>query len=91
MIEQIEKHFPEEITFTRPEGGLFLWCELPKHMSASKLLNEAVKEKVTYVYGQPFFPDGTGENTFRLNFSNASLPDIEKAIAGLGKVFKANM
>lgn len=91
MIEAIEKHFPENITFTRPEGGLFLWCELPEHMSASKLLPEAVKKKVTYVYGKPFFPDGIGDNTFRLNFSNAGIEQIEIAIENLGKVFKAHM
>ncbi|MFH2035708.1 MAG: PLP-dependent aminotransferase family protein [Candidatus Zixiibacteriota bacterium] len=91
MISAIEKNFPSEITFTRPEGGLFLWCELPLGMSASMLLPEAVKEKVTYVYGQPFFADGTGDNTFRLNFSNASLENINIAIAALGRVFKANM
>lgn len=91
MIAEIEKAFPEEITFTRPEGGLFLWCELPSHMSASKLLPEAVKRKVTYVHGQPFFPDGSGDNTFRLNFSNASHEQIATAIASLGELFKANM
>ena len=91
MIEEIENSFPEEVTFTRPEGGLFLWCELPEGMSASKLLEEAVKEKVTYVYGHPFFPDGRGDRTFRLNFSNASLETLTIAIQKLGKVFLKNM
>lgn len=91
MIKEIEKHFPPEITYTRPEGGLFLWCELPQGMSASALLEKAVEKKVTYVYGRPFFPDGTGDNTFRLNFSNASLEQIKTAIRGLGEMFMENM
>jgi 2-aminoadipate transaminase len=91
MLKEMDKHFPEGITWTRPEGGLFLWVELPKSMSASKLLDEAVKEKVTYVYGRPFFPDGSGDNTFRLNFSNASHEQISLAIQKLAKVFKAHM
>ncbi len=91
MLKEIEDNFPEEMTWTHPEGGLFLWCELPSNMSASKLLQEAVKEKVTYVYGHPFFPDGQGDNTFRLNFSNATLDDISTAIRRLGKVFRRNM
>nr|MBN2278013.1 PLP-dependent aminotransferase family protein [candidate division Zixibacteria bacterium] len=92
MIHALEKHFPPGITWTKPEGGLFLWCELPLSMSASELLQEAIKEKVTYVYGRPFFPDGKkGDNTFRLNFSNASHEMLSSAIERLGRVFKANM
>jgi 2-aminoadipate transaminase len=91
MLEAMDKHFPSEITWTRPEGGLFLWGELPKGASASKLLERAIEEKVTYVYGHPFFPDGKGDNTFRLNFSNATLEMITTAIERLGKVFKENL
>ncbi len=91
MLKEMDTYFPKEITWTRPEGGLFLWGELPKSMSASKLLDKAVEEKVTYVYGHPFFPDGKGDNTFRLNFSMASKEQISKAIRSLGKVFKENL
>jgi DNA-binding transcriptional MocR family regulator len=91
MLEEMEKHFPPEIKWTRPEGGLFLWCELPKSMSASNLLNKAIEEKVAYVYGSPFYPDGKNDNTFRLNFSNATLDTISEGIKRLGKVFQENM
>jgi len=91
MLEEMDEHFPEGITWTRPEGGLFLWVELPEGMSATRLIDKAVEEKVTYVYGQPFFPDGSGENTFRLNFSNASHDQIIQAIRRLGRVFRENM
>lgn len=91
MLDEIEKHFPEEITCTRPEGGLFLWGELPKPMSASALLPNAIEKKVAYVYGSPFFPDRKGDNTFRLNFSNATLENITEGIKRLGDVFRQNM
>ena len=91
MLKLMEKHFPAGIKWTHPDGGLFLWGELPGGMSGSELLPRAVEAKVTYVYGRPFFPDGSGDNTFRLNFSNASLETITLAIKRLGKVFRENM
>jgi len=91
MLKLMDEIFPKEINYTRPDGGLFLWGELPEGMSGSELLPKAVEEKVTYVYGRPFFPDGSGDNTFRLNFSNASLDTITLAIERLAKVFRENM
>ncbi len=72
MIETMRETFPNGIKWTEPEGGLFLWVELPTHMSAKELLPKAVEMKVAYVHGQPFHPDGQGQNTLRLNFSNAT-------------------
>ncbi len=91
MLESMKAYFPDGVTWTEPEGGLFLWIELPKHMSAEKLLPKAIDLKVAYVYGQPFFPSGEGENTLRLNYCNASPEKIEEGIKRLGKLFKDNM
>ena len=91
MIQEIEKHFPAEIKTTRPDGGLFLWGEMPKKMSGSKLLKKAIEKKVAYVYGSPFYPDNKNDNTFRLNFSNATLENISEGIKRLGGVFKDNL
>ncbi len=91
MLKAMEEHFPDGITWTHPEGGLFLWVELPSHMSGQDLLPKAIDLKVAYVYGQPFFPDGSGLNTLRLNYSNASHEDILTGIKRLGKLFKDNM
>ncbi|MFQ5498028.1 MAG: PLP-dependent aminotransferase family protein [Candidatus Zixiibacteriota bacterium] len=88
MLDCLEEHFPQEATWTRPEGGLFIWIELPKHISAKALLPQAVERKVAYVYGQPFFPDGQGLNCMRLNFSNASHDDVRTGIARLGELLK---
>jgi 2-aminoadipate transaminase len=91
MLQAMRDVFPEGIKWTEPEGGLFLWVELPKHMSAKDLLPKAIDLKVAYVYGQPFFPKGDGENTLRLNFSNATLEGIVEGITRLGKLFAENM
>ncbi len=91
MLQAMRDAFPEGIKWTEPDGGLFLWVELPKHMSAKDLLPKAIELKVAYVYGQPFFPNGEGENTLRLNFSNATLEGIVEGITRLGKLFAENM
>ena len=61
--------FPAGTTYTRPEGGLFIWCELPGGIDAEKLMQEAVARKVAYVPGTFFYPDLGHTNTLRLNFS----------------------
>ena len=91
MLKAMDEHFPDGISWTRPQGGMFLWVTLPKGMSSHKLLEQAVELKVAYVYGDPFFPNGGGENTLRLNFSNASHENIVTGITRLGELFKKNM
>ncbi|MCK4302377.1 MAG: PLP-dependent aminotransferase family protein [candidate division Zixibacteria bacterium] len=91
MLETMRETFPAGVKWTEPEGGLFLWVELPQHMSAKDLLPKAVEMKVAYVYGQPFHPDGRGVNTLRMNFSNASLENIKKGTARLGKLISENI
>lgn len=91
MIKSIEEYFPPSITITHPEGGLFLWCKLPVEADARKLLDFAIEKKVTYVVGMAFHPDEKGNNTFRLNFSNASHETIVEGIKRLGEVFHAHL
>jgi 2-aminoadipate transaminase len=88
MLEAMEDFFPDEVKWTRPHGGMFLWVILPEGLNAADLFNEAVKLKVAYVPGAPFFPNGGGENTMRLNFSNANPEMIREGIIRLGKVIK---
>ncbi len=91
MIDTLKQTFPEGVKWTEPEGGLFLWIELPAHMSAKDMLPAAVEEKVAYVYGEPFFPNGGGENTMRLNFATASHQDIIDGITRLSELVRRNM
>ncbi len=91
MIDAMREFFPENVKWTEPEGGLFLWVELPPEISATDLLQEALKQKVAYVPGKPFYPYEDKDNTLRLNFSNASPEMIIEGIKRLGKVFKENI
>ncbi len=72
MLEALEEFMPPGVTWTRPEGGLFLWVRLPEEMDACVLLREAVEHNVAFVIGAPFHCDGGGRNTMRLNFSYPS-------------------
>jgi 2-aminoadipate transaminase len=68
------------VRFTKPEGGLFVWAELPENMDAKALLNKAIEQKVAFVPGTHFFVDGGHENTLRLNFSNSTLEQIDQGM-----------
>jgi len=88
MVSMIEKHFPQEIKCTKPEGGMFLWVTLPEKVSSSYLFKLAAEENVAFVPGRPFYVDGGGDNTLRLNFSNSDEEKIEEGIKRLAKVIK---
>jgi 2-aminoadipate transaminase len=91
MLQALERYMPDGVTWTKPEGGLFLWVRLPAHMNADELFYEAIKENVAYVIGSAFHCDGGGQNTMRLNFSYPSPEQIDEGIKRLAKVIKANM
>jgi len=88
MVSMIEKHFPEEIKCTKPEGGMFLWATLPENLSSLHLFKLATAENVVFVPGRAFYVDGGGDNTLRLNFSNSDEEKIEEGIKRLAKVIK---
>lgn len=87
MLEAIKKYFPSNVYYTNPQGGLFIWVELPKNVDATALFSKAIEKKVAYVTGNAFYADGTGKNTLRLNYSNATLEQIERGIKNLGELF----
>ncbi len=84
----MEAEFPPEVTFTRPQGGLFAWVELPSHINARDVLEECLKNKVAFVPGGSFFPNGGKENTFRINFSNMPEDRIVEGLKCLAEVLK---
>jgi len=88
MLEHLDRHFPEEVSWNRPEGGFFIFVHLPKGWDAGELLRRAIEKNVVFVVGQAFFVDGSGRNTFRLSYSQASLEDIEAAIVEIGSLIK---
>lgn len=90
MLAALERYFPEGCTWTRPEGGLFLWARVPEWIDTAELMKEAVKAKVAYVPGFAFYADARrGRNTMRLNFSNAQPAQIEEGIKRLGSLLQA--
>jgi len=88
MIETMEKEFPEGFTFTYPNGGLFTWVEMPEGVDAAEVLKKALEEKVAFVPGGSFYPNGGNENHCRLNYSCMPEDKIVEGITRLGKVFK---
>ncbi len=86
MIECIKRHFPKEVTYTLPEGGMFLWVTLPYGISAMDLFQKAIEKDVAFVPGDPFYTDlKESVSTLRLNFSCVDEATIEKGIARLGE------
>jgi 2-aminoadipate transaminase len=85
MLAAMARTFAPEMTWTRPAGGLFLWAALPGTLDANDLLRAALQDKVAFVPGDSFFPDGSGKNMMRLNFTNSSVERIEEGIARLGR------
>jgi 2-aminoadipate transaminase len=91
MLTALQDYFPADITWTHPTGGLFLWITLPEGMDATTLLQNAMEYKVAFVPGADFHANGGGENTLRLNFSNASPEKIHEGIMRLGKLLAAQL
>ncbi len=88
MLNAMQQYFPEGVSWTRPEGGMFLWVTLPEEVNAEALLGEAIAHKVAFVPGTSFYPLDSHKNTLRLNFSNAQPEQIKEGIARLGQVFQ---
>ena len=78
--------FPSGVRFTHPQGGLFIWAELPEKIDAVKMLSSAVERKVAYVPGTYFCVDGGHLNTIRLNFSNSTPEQIETGMNTLKEI-----
>ncbi len=91
MLDTLEEHMPDGVSWTHPQGGLFLWVKLPEHLSSAKLFPEAIKQNVAYVSGESFFPNGGGQNTMRLNFSMMPPDRINEGIQRLSRVIKENL
>ena len=84
MIDMMARYFPEGISYTKPEGGMFVWVTLPEDVSSMDLFDLAIKENVAFVPGSPFYTkEGAGSNTLRLNYSNSDPDDIEEGIKRL--------
>ena len=91
MHQYLTEYMPEGVTWTRPEGGLFLLVSMPEGLDAKELFEVAIKENVAFVIGEVFFCDGTGQNTMRLNFSYVSDEDMLEGVKRLGSAIRKLM
>lgn len=88
MMDTMKEFFPKEIKFTNSKGGLFTWVELREDLDAAAILQEALKERVAFVPGGSFFPNGGHKNYFRLNYSNMPEDKIRDGMKRLAKVLE---
>ena len=89
MLSAIQRYLPSEIHLDTPQGGLFLWLQLPENLLSEKLLPLALEEGVVFASGNEFFPDRSGGNNWlRLNFVAQATDQIDEGIKRLGKAIK---
>jgi len=89
MIEKIKEFLPDSVKYTNPDGGFFIYLDLPEKMSGEKLFARAIKSKVAFVTGEPFHTDPVeGDRHLRLSFSNSTNEEINKGIKMLGEAIK---
>lgn len=91
MLRAMEDHFPKEMKFTRPDGGMFTWAELPEELHSLELFDLAAKDNVIFVPGDPFYVGKTKTRTMRLNFSCVDEATILVGIQRLGKAIQKLM
>ncbi|MDH7490316.1 MAG: PLP-dependent aminotransferase family protein [Anaerolineae bacterium] len=85
MLHAMEEYFPSGVTWTRPQGGLFLWVRLPPQIDTTEFMKTALEEKVAYVPGAAFYPDEGDHNAMRLNFSYCRPEIIREGIQRLAR------
>lgn len=91
MLAALQTYFPSSASWTKPEGGMFIWVTLPKHIDTMKLLDEAIKEHVAFVPGAPFFANTPESNTLRLSFVTVSPEKIREGVEKLGKLIASKL
>jgi 2-aminoadipate transaminase len=86
MLDALERHFPPGATWSKPDGGLFLWATLPEYIDTTDLLAKALRENVAFVPGAAAYVDGRGGSSMRLNFSASQPDEISEGIRRIGSV-----
>ena len=90
MLQAMKDFFPDTVTYTMPKGGMFVWGSLPEGESSLELFDRAMKEKVAFVPGNPFYVDDQKPvPTFRLNYTNSEPEVIREGIHRLGRLMES--
>lgn len=85
MLAAMDRHFPDGVAWTRPQGGLFLWVTLPPGVDCLELIGVAIEQRVAFVPGTAFYADGRGRDALRLTFATCPTDMIDEGIKRLGK------
>ena len=88
MLNAMAEYFPDTVSYTKPDGGMFIWATLPEGVSALELFPKALEKKVAFVPGDPFYVNQKNVNTMRLNYTNADSTTIKEGIRRLGELLK---
>jgi 2-aminoadipate transaminase len=91
MLDALERHMPAGVEWNRPEGGMFVWVKLPKHIDTMKLLEQSIAQNVAFVPGGPFFANEAEHNTMRLSFVTVPPATIDEGVARLGALIRASI
>ncbi len=91
MIKTIEEEFPKGVTWTHPEGGLFMWVTVPDYINTTEMMKKCIENNVAYVPGVAFYPGRTRSDSFRLNYSNMDEERIVEGIKRIAAVIKSEM
>jgi 2-aminoadipate transaminase len=91
MLDALQEFFPAGASWTRPQGGMFIWVTLPAHINSMELLEAAVAQNVAFVPGAPFYANTPASNTLRLSFVTVPPEQIRVGVEKLGKLIAARM
>jgi len=91
MIECFKKEMPDKVTWTEPQGGLFLFVTLPKHIDSDIIFKKAIEKNVAFVSGSTFFCNDSGRNTMRINFSYSKPAEIIEGVKRLSAVIREEL
>ena len=91
MLESLEAHFPQSASWTKPEGGFYVWITLPPEIDTTALMPKAIVAKVAYVPGTAFYADGFGSWSMRLSYCHPTPERIREGVKALGGVIKTEM
>jgi len=90
MLRDLQTYMPDSVAWTKPQGGIFLWITLPAGINADELFHQAAANKVAFIPGSKFYPEGQEQrNTLRLNFSYSTLDQIDEGVKRLAQLLKA--
>jgi 2-aminoadipate transaminase len=93
MLEALDRYLSgiDGLSWSKPDGGMFLWVRLPEYMDAVEMINDAVELRVAYVIGTGFYYDGSGRNEMRLNYSYPTETQIEQGIERLSRIIRRRL